>query len=140
MDNFFPEDVNEAAKALASNWISAAEFEAGTILQISAPMEKLKATNPKYGADDKNYLVQKKILAVGETFRYHFKTPEGVEKQIDSTSAPLFIGMRSVEEIGVGDWVKITRTGKTSETRFAVEKVAEPVSQAKNDVSGEVPF
>lgn len=140
MTNIFPEDVNEAAKSLGSNWISAAEFEAGPVLQIAKPMEKLKASNPKYGAEEKNYLVTKEILAVGETFRYHFKTPEGEEKQIDSTSAPMFIGMRSVEELGVGDWVKITRTGKTSETRFTVEKVEEQVSHAKEDLSDTVPF
>ncbi len=137
MDSFFPADVNEAAKSLASNWISAAEFEAGPVLQIFKPMEKIKASNPKYGAEAKNYLVTKEILAEGETFRYHFKTPEGEEKQIDSTSAPLFIGMRSVEELGVGDWVKITRTGKTSETRFTVEKVD---GFADKNLSDSVPF
>lgn len=133
MSNIFPDEVNEAAKALGSSWITASEFEGGLVLQIVKPLEKMVSNNPKYGAKADNYLVKKEILEVGETFRYYFKTVSGEEKQMDSTSSPFFIGIRQVEELGIGDWVKITRTGQTTETRFTVEKVDAPVSQEKED-------
>lgn len=144
-ENMFPADVEEAAKKMGGEWITAAEFEDSPILQIVKPIEKVKSTNPKYGAEEKDYLVKTEILDVGETFRYYFRTPEGIERKIDSKSSPMFIGFRQVEDLSVGDWVKVTRTGKTDQTRFAVEKVEAPVSQLKNepvddDIAGAIPF
>lgn len=122
--SIFPEDVQEAADKIGGNWIKAAEFEGdGLVLQLIKPLEKVKSTNPKYGAEEKDFLVKNEILEVGETFRYTFKTTEGTERQIDSKSTPMFIGFKQVEELGVGDWIKIVRTGKTDQTRFTVEKV-----------------
>lgn len=130
MSDIFPPDVAEASEKLASNWLKAGEFEAGLTLQLVKPLEKIKS---QYGADEKNYLVQNNILEEGETFRYTFADAEGVEKKIDSDSAPLFIGFKQVEEAGVGDWFLIIRTGKTDKTRYSVEKVEAPVSHAKTD-------
>lgn len=124
--SIFPKDVEEAANKMGGEWISALEFEQGLTLKISKPMEKVKSFNPKYGAEEKDYLVKKEILDIGETFRYHFITPEGEERKIDSKSSPMFIGFRSVEELGIGDWIHVKRTGKTDQTRFTVEKVDAP--------------
>lgn len=125
--DIFPEDVREAADSMGGEFIKGAEFDGdGLTLQFSQPMEKLKASNPKYGAEEKDFLVKQEILEVGETFRYHFKTADGSERKIDSKSSPLFIGIKQCEDLGVGDWVKITRTGKTDKTRYVVEKVEAP--------------
>lgn len=135
MTSIFPDDVKEAADKMGGEFIKAAEFEDGLILQVSKPMEKILSRNPKYGATKENYLVKQEILDVGETFHYEFQTPEGDKRSHDSTSSPLFIGMKQCEELGVGDWVKITRTGKTDQTRFAVVKVEAPTQseQRKSD-------
>lgn len=122
----FPKDVEDAAKKMGGEWIKAEEFEAGPILQLVKEVEVVVASNPKYGADEKNYLVKTEVLDVGETFRYSFKTPESDERRIDSNSPALFIGFRQVEDLEVGDWLKITRTGKTDQTRYSVEKVPQP--------------
>lgn len=125
--DFIPKDVQEAADKAGGNWIKASEFEGkGLVLQVSKPMEKVKSNNPKYGAQEKDYLVKTEILEVGETFHYTFMTPEGNERQIDSASGPMFIGFKQCEELGVGDWVQITREGERSDTRFTVEKVDAP--------------
>lgn len=127
MTSIFPDDVKEAADKLGGNWIKATEFEgAGLVLQMFKPLEKLKSNNPKYGAQEKDFLVKREILETGETFRYTFLTPDGRERQIDSASGPMFIGFKQCEELGVGDWIKITREGERSETRFTVTKVEKP--------------
>ncbi len=89
-------------------------------------MEKMKSTNPKYGAQETDFLVKEEILEEGETFRYIFKTTDGKERKLDTKSAPFFLGIKQCEELGVNDWVKITRTGKTDETRYEVVKVDAP--------------
>lgn len=130
-DSIFPDDVREAADKMGGEFIKAAEFEDGLVLQFSKPVEKIVSRNPKYGADEKNYLVKQEILAIGETFHYEFLTPEGDKRSHDSNSPALFIGLKQVEELGVGDWLKITRTGKTDQTRYTVERVENANVEAK---------
>lgn len=128
-NDIFPSNVREAADKLGSNWIKGEEFEGdGLVLQLSKPMEVVKSNNPQYGAQEADFLVKNEILNVGETLRFTFATKEGTERQIDTKSAPFFIGIKQVEELGVGDWVHITRTGKTNETRYTVEKIDAPVA------------
>lgn len=122
-DSMFPEGVEEAASKLGGQWIKGEEFETSPIFQIAKAMEIVKPNNPKYGAKADNYLVKNEILEEGQTFHYTFKTPKGEERFHDSNSPALFIGMRQVEELGIGDWVKISRTGATTETRYTVIKV-----------------
>jgi len=125
-NDIFPKDVREAADKIESEWITPSEFEKGLTLQLIKPLEAVKASNPKYGTDEKDYLYKNNLLGLGEQFRYVFKTPNGNERRIDSKSPPLFIGFKQCEECGVGDWLLITRTGQTTETRFTVEKVEAP--------------
>jgi hypothetical protein len=133
MTSIFPDDVKEAADKIGGDWIKGEEFDGeGLVLQFAKPIEKIKASNPKYGAEEKDWLVKQELLEVGESFRYTFVTPEGQERKVDSKSSPFFIGIKQCEELGVGDWVRITRTGKTDKTRYTVEKVDEPsLSQRK---------
>jgi len=98
--------------------------------------------NPKYGAEEKDYLVKNEILEAGETFKYVFKDAEGNEREHDSASAPMCIGFQQAQ-VEPGDWVKITRTGKTDETRYSIEKVEAPAKKEYNpdDLIGEnAPF
>ena len=131
MSNIFPPDVKEASDKIESEWISAKEFDGeGLILQIVQPLEKMVSTNPKYGAKADNFLVKNAILEVGETFRYIFKSSKGNDRKIDTNSAPFFIGFKQAtaeDEVGVGDWVEIVRTGETTETRYEVTKASAPV-------------
>lgn len=132
--DIFPDEVRKAADEIGGDWIKGGEFEgAGLVLQVVKPMEKIVASNPKYGAEEDNFLVKQEILEVGQTFRFTFKTPEGKERKIDSSSSPFFIGIKQCEELGVGDWVKIVRTGKTDKTRYTVEKVEAPEVAPKTD-------
>lgn len=124
-EKMMPEEVKEAADKLGGEWIKASEFTGnGLVLQIAKSMEKVSS---KYGALETDYLVKNEILEKGQTFRYSFNTSEGAERKIDSKSTPLFIGFKQVEELGVGDWVKVIRTGEREETRFTVEKVDAPL-------------
>ena len=120
----FPKEVREKASKIGGDFIKAAEFEGeGLTLQVAKPMEKIAS---QYGAEEGDFLVNNEILEVGQTFRYSFNTADGQERKLDSNSTPLFIGFKQCEDLGVGDWVKITRTGKTDKTRYAVEKVDAP--------------
>lgn len=122
--SIFPKDVEEKSGSIGGKFIKAAEFEGGMVVQ-AVKVEVVKSANPQYGADEDNYFVEADILKVGETFEYTFKTSEGEERVLNSTSRPFFIGFKQ-SEIEPGDWVRITRTGKAKQTRFTVEKVEEP--------------
>lgn len=141
-NDIFPSDVREAANKMGSDWWKGADFEGeGVVVQVVKPMEVVKSNNPKYGAQDTDFLVKQEILEVGETLRFTLKGTDGVEKQFDTKSAPFFIGFKQCEELGVGDWVKISREGKTTDTRYTVEKVDEPVGvAAKPEEDSEIPF
>ncbi len=140
-ESFMPKDVEEAASKLSSDWLKGSDFDgAGLVLKVSKPMEKVKS---QYGAEEDDYLVKNEILAVGESFLYTFEDPMGKERKITSSSTPFFIAFKQVEELGVGDWVSIVRTGKTDKTRYTVEKVEAPSFAAKNEgevSSKDVPF
>lgn len=124
-DNFFPEDVMEASEKIGGGWLKGSDFDGeGQELQLAKPLEKVAPSNPKYGADKDNFLVKNELLEVGQTFRYSFKSKDGLEKQFDSTSTPFFVAFKQCEGLAIGDWVIIKRTGKTTETRYTVEKKA----------------
>lgn len=125
-ESIFPDDVREASDKMGGEFIKAQEFEDGLILQVTKPMEKIMSRNPKYGATKENYLVKQEILEIGQTFHYEFVNAEGEKRSHDSNSPAMFIGFKQCEELGVGDWVRITRTGKTDQTRYTVEKVEAP--------------
>lgn len=134
--DFFPKDVKEAAEKLGSDWIKGAEFDGGgLVLQLVKPLEKVKANNPEYGAQEDDYLVKGEILEVGQTLRFTFKDAESTERKFDTSSTPFFIGFKQCEDLGVGDWVHITRTGKTNKTRYAVEKADQPPAPANKPES-----
>jgi len=132
MNDFMPEEVREAANKMGNDWIKGEEFDGeGLTLQLVQPLEKVRSNNPKYGAQETDFLVKNDLLEVGESFRFVFKTTDGTERKFDTKSSPFFIGFKQCEELGVGDWVKIARTGKTTETRYSVEKVDAPIEPAQ---------
>ena len=127
MSDIFSADVSEAAKRMSGEWIKGEEFnDEGLVLKLVKPIEKIRASNPKYGAVATDYLVKKEILEEGETLRYSFQDAEGTERKIDSKSSPMFVGFKQVEDITVGDWLHIKRSGERDETRYTVEKVDAP--------------
>lgn len=123
--SIFPPEVVASASQVGGKWIKASEFEGeGLTLKIKK-VEKVRANNPKYGAEEKDYLVKNEILEVGETFKYLFEDAEGNEREHDSASTPMFIGFQQAELEG-GEWVKIRREGKMDKTRYFVEKIEAP--------------
>lgn len=129
--DIFPPDVKEASDKLASNWLKGSDFDGeGQTLQLIKPLEKVKS---QYGATAGEYLVENNILEEGESFRYTFIDAQGIEKKIDSASTPFFIAFKQCEDLGVDDWIRITRTGTTTKTRYSIEKVEALVSPAKRE-------
>src|SRR5665213_551500 len=112
-NDIFPSDIRDAANKMGSDWYKGSDFDGeGLVVQVSKPMEVVKSNNPKYGAQETDFLVKQEILEEGETLRFTFKGADGTEKQFDTKSAPFFIGFKQCEELGIGDWVKISREGK----------------------------
>lgn len=137
MTNLLPDDIKEAASRIGGDYIKAAEFEgSGLTLKIVEPLEVQTANNPKYGAEEKNYLVKQELLKEGECLKFVFQDTSGRKRVFNTTSAPFFIAFKQAadQEVSVGDWVKIVRTGKTDKTRFSVVKTevaSDTISQAK---------
>lgn len=120
--SIWPPEVEEAASKVGGKWIKASEFEGKGLTLTIVRVEKVKANNPKYGAEEKDYLVKNEILEVGETFKYVFQDEAGEEREHDSASTPMFIGFKQAD-IEAGDTVTIRREGKADKTRYFVEKV-----------------
>jgi hypothetical protein len=139
--DIFPQDIKDASDKIGSDWIKGSEYDGdGLVLQFAKPIEKITPTNPKYGAEETDFLVKNEILEVGQTLRYVFTTADGTERKFDSASTPFFIGIKQCEDLGVGDWVHIVRTGKTDKTRYTATKVDKPLSPLKDATSEEDPF
>lgn len=139
--DIFPQDIKDASEKIGSEFIKGAEFDGnGLVLQFAKPIEKITPTNPKYGAEETDFLVKNEILEVGQTLRYVFTTADGTDRKFDSASTPLFIGIKQCEDLGVGDWVHIVRTGKTDKTRYTATKVDKPLQDATSEQTSEVPF
>lgn len=120
-----------------SDWLKGESFVGGLILQVSEPMTVKVASKPEYGAQVTDFLVKNGTLKVGETCHFTFKDAAGEIKTFDTKSAPFFIGLQKVEELGIGDWVEITRTGKGTASRYSAEKVDAPeISPAKPSTVG----
>lgn len=116
--SIFPEEVKNALNAMSKESIRAAEFENVLTLQFLS-VEKKKS---QYGAQEDSSIVERGILDEGETFQYTFKDREGDTRKFYSHSFPFLIAMDKAE-LGEGDWVKITRTGKAKDTKYDIEKV-----------------
>lgn len=119
--DLWPSDVRDAAAKMGGNWLKAEMFEGeGMVLTIKS-VEKVKSTNPKYGAVATDYLYKNEVLELGETFHFIFVDSEGKEKMIDSKSSPLFIAMQQAQ-IEAGDTIHIKREGESEKTRYYVSK------------------
>lgn len=94
-------------------FIKGEEFEKGLVLKVAKKPSLVPAGDPKYGFDEDH-------PHAGKTIRYFFEV-NGEEKTYDSTSVRF---KNALEKAGVtvGDTVKITRTGKSFDTNFTVEK------------------
>lgn len=127
-----PDDIKEAAaSAGGGKFIKAEEFEGkGLVLKVKS-FEKIKSKNPKFGANEKDALMDQGILKEGETFKYSFESGENdgdgfpEQRTVESKSLALFIAFSECDP-EAGDWVRISKTGKMEETRYVVEKVEEP--------------
>lgn len=120
--SIWPPEVEEAASKVGGKWIKAGEFEGEGLTLTIKRVEKVRANNPKYGAEEKDYLVKNEILEVGETFKYIFEDAEGNEREHDSASTPMYIGFKQAE-IEAGDLIKVKREGDRDKTRYYVQKV-----------------
>ncbi len=133
--SIFGKDIDEKVSTMTNEWIKAEEFTKAPSFKFRG-VEKVKS---QYGGKEENSIVEKGILEIGETFRYLFEDVEGNQRKHDSTSFPLFIAMQEAE-INEGDWLKISKEGVTTKTRYYVEVVEEPkVSQAKPAPKHEFP-
>lgn len=126
-NDIFPKEVRNAAEKMGGDWYKGSDFDGeGQIVQVAKAMEVVRSNNPLYGAVETDFLVKQEIIEEGQTLRFTFKTASDGDKRFDTKSAPFFIAFKQCEELGVGDWVKITRTGKTDKTRYEVVKVDAP--------------
>lgn len=130
--SIFPEGTNEALSKIALEKIKPIEFESGLTLQFKS-VTKVKS---QYGASEDASIVEKGILEEGEQFVFQFVDPTGLERKLYSTSFPFVIAMHG-SELNIGDWVHIKRTGKTTDTKYIVTKVAAPISQGNTETKPE---
>lgn len=127
-----PKDIKDAASAGGDGkYIKAEEFEGkGLVLKVVS-FSKIRAKNPKFGANEKDALMDQGLLDEGETFRYVFETKDldadGFPKQriVESKSLALFIGFKNCDP-DEGEWIRISKEGKMDDTRYEVEKSEEP--------------
>ena len=137
--SIFSKEVAEAAGKVGGDWIKAAEFEApGLVLQVDAPSEIVKSMH--YGAVETDWLVRQEIIHEGESMRYFFKDASGNQRKHDSKSAPFFLAFKQVDGLEVGDWVKVSRTGKADKTRYTVEKTDAPKKVTSEITADDIPF
>lgn len=127
-----PKDIKDAAESGGDGkYIKAEEFEGrGLVLKVIS-FSKIKAKNARFGANEKDALMDQGLLEEGETFRYVFETKEldadGFPKQrtVESKSAAIFIAFKNCDP-DEGEWVRISKSGKMDETRYECDKVDEP--------------
>lgn len=130
----FDKEVME--KVGKSDWITGADFDGSGMNVKIKSVEKVKS---QYGAGADNGMVEREILAEGETFRYTFEMVDGTVKSFDSHSMPFLIAMQSAE-FNFGDWLLIKRTGKLRDTRYTAEITETPVSQDKEISAEDIGF
>ena len=66
-----------------------------------------------------------------EVVEYHVEI-DGTEKSFESRSAALADSMADIE---INQWIKVTRTGSGSKTKYLVEKLDDPNGEQKFDGS-----
>lgn len=112
-------DPETSKKLTTSQFLKGSDFEDEGVVLIFKGFEKTKG---RFGAPEDSKMVEKGILEEGESFRYVFEDVEGTERIFDSHSMPFAVAMNQAE-VNEGDKLHITRTGKTTETRYQVEHV-----------------
>lgn len=123
-----PKEVKEKVKD--SPYIKAKDFEAGLDLEVVG-FEIINAKDPKYGANEDNYLVDNKTLEVGQTIRYTFKTivdekkdpfafPE--DKTFESSSVVFFISFSQIDPSS-GEKIRIKKSGQGRTTKYVMELI-----------------
>ena len=111
-----------------SRFLKADDFTAEGIELGFIGMQKVKANDPQYGANEADWFYKtvkkdgSRLLDKGETFEYSFMADEG-EKIYTSKSAGFFIAMRSADP-KLGDKLLIKKTGEKRDTRYSVEIIA----------------
>lgn len=114
-----------------SPYIKAKDFEAGLTLTVQG-FEIVKAKDPQYGADEKNYLVGSKMLQIGETIRYTFKTIEDKndlesfpeDRTFESSSVVFFISFSQIDP-SAGEKLHIIKSGQGRSTKYVMTIVNE---------------
>lgn len=112
-------DSTTSKKLMASIFLRGADFDDEGIKLTFKGVEKTKG---RFGAPEDSKLVEKGILEEGEAFKYSFTDSDGNERVFESHSMPFAIAMNQAE-VNEGDELHISRTGKTTETRYTVAKV-----------------
>jgi len=112
-------DKEISKKLMTNQYLKGTDFENEGITLTFKGVEKVKA---RFGASEDSKLVEKGILEEGEAFKYSFEDADGNERIFESHSMPFAVAMNTAE-VNEGDKVHISRTGKTTETRYAVELV-----------------
>lgn len=104
---------------MTNSYLRGTDFDNEGIVLTFKGVEKIKG---RFGAPEDSKLVEKGILEEGEAFKYSFEDSEGNERIFESHSMPFAIAMNTAE-VNPGDVLTISRTGKTTETRYSVKTV-----------------
>ncbi len=123
-----PQSVKEKVKN--SPYLKAKDFEEGLNLEVVA-FEIVNAKDPKFGADEKNYLVGNGTLQVGQTIRYTFKTivdPKSMDfpedKTFESSSVVFFISFSQIDPSS-GEKISIKKSGQGRTTKYEMNLINE---------------
>lgn len=120
--SIFNKEVSDALKGMGGSFLKGSDFEGDGLVLKYVGHEKVPS---RYGAGEDSKIVERGILEEGEVFRFSFQDANGNQKTFDTYSFPFIIGMNQAE-INEGDWLRISRSGKTTETRYSVEKTEKP--------------
>lgn len=108
-----------------SPFLKGEDFDKGIAVEVKG-FSTIVAKDPKYGAEEKDWLFTSGKLKKGETFQYLFTTIPvdsidiATDKKYESKSAPFFIAFSKVDP-EVGDKIWIKRSGKGTKTTYLAE-------------------
>jgi len=116
----FSENIIDDGVDSQTNWLNAESILREPLTIISVDVAEANA--PQYGAMVTDSMYKRKILKLGEVLRYTFRDDAGYTKTFDSKGMAVYMAFKRAN-LSPNTRVRITRTGKSAETRYTVTPI-----------------